>query len=130
MTLCVESSAAMKLLVEEAGTRAVVRLLDEERSRGERVVATPLLETELRRAALRRDVAQEDVTTTLARFTVVDVARGGFRAAGLLPGPHLRSLDALHGVAAPRADVGGFLTDDDRQRDAALSVGLVVQAPA
>lgn len=39
-------------------------------------------------------------------------------------------LDALHVVGALRAGVTTFVTYDDRQRDAALAVGLTVEAPA
>lgn len=130
MTCYVESSAAMKLLVAEAETSAVKGLLDGARARGERIVAIPLLETELRRAAVRLELSQEDVTATLARFTIIDVDRAMFRVAGVLPGLHLRSLDALHVAGAMRAGVSTFVTYDDRQRDAALAVGLAVASPA
>ena len=130
MTCYVESSAAMKLLVGEAETLALKHLLDGARDDGERIVAIPLLETELRRAAVRLDLSQEDVTATLARFTIIDVDRAMFRAAGVLPGQHLRSLDALHVAGALRAGVTTFVTYDDRQREAALAVGLTVGAPA
>lgn len=129
MTCYVESSAALKLLVAEAETPAVKDLFDGARSRGERIVAIPLLETELRRAAVRLELSQEDVTTTLAS-TTVDVDRAVFRAAGVLPGLHLRSLDALHVAGAMRAGVSTFVTYDDRQREAALAVGLAVASPA
>lgn len=130
MTYYVESSATMKLLVAEVETPAVKRLFDDARSSGERIVAIPLLETELRRAAVRLDLSQEEVTATLTRFTIIDVDRAMFRAAGVLPGHHLRSLDALHVAGALRAGVTTFVTYDDRQRDAALAVGLAVECPA
>lgn len=50
-------------------------------------------------------------------------------AAGLLPGPHVRSLDALHVVAALQTDCRLMLSYDGRQTDTARVAGLAVEAP-
>ncbi|WP_142060425.1 PIN domain-containing protein [Pseudonocardia kunmingensis] len=47
-----------------------------------------------------------------------------YREAGLLPGRHLRSLDALHVAAALRRDADVMLSYDHRQLAAADAVGL------
>lgn len=121
MIVYVETSAAAKLLVREAESHRVMGYLD--------ALAAPptsclLLETELRRLATRHGIAQSAVTTVLERFTLVDVDRTVFREAGLLPGPHLRSLDALHVAAALQCDADIMLSYDDRQIAAAEAVGL------
>lgn len=48
---------------------------------------------------------------------------------GLLPGGHLRSLNALHLTAALRVDADIMVTYDQRQADAAETAGLPVLAP-
>ncbi len=53
-----------------------------------------------------------------------------FRQAGLLPGPTLRSLDALHLAAAIALDVDALVTYDSRLAEAAQSVGIEVIQPA
>lgn len=50
--------------------------------------------------------------------------------AGILPGAHLRSLDALHAATALRVEASMMVAYDGRQRDAAEAVGLRVIAPA
>lgn len=53
-----------------------------------------------------------------------------FTEAGLLPGPGLRSLDALHLAAAIRLEVEAVITYDVPMTEAATSLGLEVLAPA
>jgi hypothetical protein len=69
------------------------------------------------------------VTRLLERFDLLEIDRSLYREAGLLPGPHLRGLDAIHVAAALRANADAMVTYDLRQADAADSVGLSVQAP-
>lgn len=93
------------------------------------MVAGALLDTELRRLAVRIGLDQTLVSAVLDRIDVVDLDRDVFRAAGLLPGSALRSLDALHVAVALRLDVDAFLTYDDRQAQAAHAAGLSTIAP-
>ena len=89
-----------------------------------------LLETELRRAALRLGAPQELMTDVIGRFDLIEPDRAIYRQAGLLPGDGVRSPDALHIAIALRIGADRFVTYDERQADAALEVGLVVVSPA
>lgn len=121
MSVYVETSAAAKLLVREAESERLRAHLD---ALVEAPVSCLLLETELRRLAPRHGVDQAAVTAVLARFTLLDVDRAMLREAGLLPGPTLRSLDALHVVAALRCDADVMLSYDVRRIAAAEAAGL------
>lgn len=129
MILYVESSAVAKLLVEEAASGRLAAYLDKAAEQGDALLSSMLLETELRRLAERLSLPQAAVTGLLDRFDLVELDRSLFREAGLLPGPHLRSLDALHLAVALRANADVMVTYDRRQGEAAESVGLPVQAP-
>lgn len=64
-------------------------------------------------------------------MTILTVTSQMFEAAGRLDPPTLRSLDAIHLVAALELgdDLDGFVTYDDRLAEAALGHGLPVEAP-
>lgn len=123
-----DTSAALKLLVDEAESVALAEALADQ---DVRLGACRLLETELRRAANRLEaLAQQGVSDFLDTVDLYDVPTSLYRTAGLLPGPGLRSLDALHLAAAIALDVDALCTYDARLADAAESVGLRVIAPA
>jgi uncharacterized protein len=127
--LYIETSAAAKLLVEEPASARLAARLDAAVDRGDALLSSMLLETELRRLALRVELAQTAVTYLLDHFDLVETDRSLYREAGLLPVPHLRSLDALHLAAALRVDADVMVTYDRRQADAADAAGLPVSAP-
>ncbi len=124
-----DTSAAAKLIVEEDESRALASHLDNLADDIE-LVSSALLETELRRLAVREDLAQATVTQVLDRVSLVEPDRSMFHQAGLLPGRHLRSLDALHLMTALRLNCEEVLAYDARMSDAARSIGLNVTAPA
>jgi predicted nucleic acid-binding protein len=127
----VESSAAVKLLVREAETTALVAFLDRAAEVPDTyLVSSTILETELRRVAVRGELAQRDVTVVLDHFDIVDLDRSVFTSAGTLPGRNLGSLDALHIAAALKADADVMLSYDARQIFAAEEVGLRALSPA
>ena len=128
MTLYLDTSAAAKLLVDEDESEALAAYLDGTVN-GQELISSALLETELRRLAIRLELDQSMVTELLARVDLVDPPRSLFHEAGLLPGTHLRSLDALHLATALRVDSDTFLAYDARLLDAARSVGLQVHSP-
>jgi predicted nucleic acid-binding protein len=128
VTTYVETSAAAKLLVEEAESAVLARHLDD-LGPDVPVVSSMLLETELRRLAVREELPQTAVSVVLDSIDLLEPDRLLFQQAGLLPGRRLRSLDALHVAAALRLEASSFVTYDDRQRTAAESVGLSVLAP-
>jgi predicted nucleic acid-binding protein len=127
--LYIETSAAAKLLVEEPASSRLAARLDKAVDQDDVLLSSTLLETELRRLAVRVDLAQTAVTHLLERFDLVETDRSLYREAGLLPGRHLRSLDALHLAAALRVDADVMVTYDHRQADVAEAAGLPVLAP-
>ena len=129
MILYVETSAAAKLIIDEPESSRLAAHLDLAVDQDDGLLSSMLLETELRRLAVRTGVGQTVVTRLLERFDLLEIDRSLYREAGLLPGPHLRSLDAIHVAAALRANADAMVTYDLRQADAADSVGLSVQTP-
>lgn len=111
MIVYVESSAAAKLLVREPETPRLHADLD---GLDEGPVSRLLLEAGLRGLAPRHGVGQPAVSAVPERSALIDVDRATLREAGLLPGRHLRSLDALHVAAALRFDADVMLSYDAR----------------
>ena len=129
MTTYVDSSAAARLFVAEVGSEAVAAHLDRLAEDGEVIVSSRLLETELRRVAVRLGRPQAQPGGVLRRLTLVDATASIFRDAGLLPGAGLGGLDALHVATALAVTASVFVTYDERQAEAAASSGLEVLAP-
>lgn len=123
----IDTSAALKLIKEEAESTALATLID---GAGADLVGGMLLETELRRA-VHRDPAltQGAVSDLLEGISLFDMPRSVFTEAGLLSGAFLRSLDALHIVTAVRCGAEALLTYDARMAEAATDAGLRVIAP-
>ena len=124
MTIYLDTSAATKLLVEEPESSAVAGWLDERIASGEVVVSNLLLETELRRFAVHEELPQVSVTEVLDRVDLVEPDRALFHEAGILPGPTLRSPEALHLATVPRLDTESLLTYDLRLTEAAEALGV------
>lgn len=123
-----DTSAALKLLLEEPESAALARTLDDA---APELVGTWLLETEMRRAAHRIEpLTQEMVSGLLAAVALYELPASVFREAGLLGGPALRWLDALHLAAAIRIGVEQVVTYDERLTRSATDLGLSVLAPA
>lgn len=126
-TAYVDASAALKLLFVEAETEPLRAHLA---SATVDLISSQLLETEMRRAVHRNpDLAQSDVTALLEGIHLLDTSGVTFRAAGFLPGQHLRSLDALHLASAITAGADAIVTYDVRMTESAESLGLKVVAP-
>ena len=125
-TAYLDTSAAMKLLVEETESEALLRELTASRRR---VAASWLLHTELHCAAGRNPalLATEAITTLLDAVDLVDVARGDLLAAGTHA--PLRSNDAIHLATALRLGVDEMVTYDIELARAATIAGLRVIAP-
>ena len=123
-----DTSAALKLVVEESESDALAQAVDRLQPD---LVACWLLETEMRRAVHReQDLTQQVVSEFLEGVGLYEVPSSLYREAGALPGAQLRSLDALHLAAAIRIGVDGVVTYDARMADSATSLGLNVFAPA
>jgi len=128
LTSYLDASAAAKLLVDEPESDAVARHLDHVIERSD-VVSSALLETELRRLAVREELSQEAVSLLLERLDIVEPSRSLFHEAGLLPGAGLRSLDALHLATALRVEADEVVTFDARMLAAAAELGLSAVSP-
>ena len=123
----VDTSAAIKLLAEEAESNALSLAVEEADAE---LVSCLLLETELRRVVAREPaLTQAAVSRLLERVALHELPPSLFAEAGLLPGPQLRSLDALHLAAAIRLGVDCVVTYDRRMAEAATDLGMTVVAP-
>ena len=129
MTSYLDTSAAMKLLVEEAESAALTTYLQSEQA--SEAVASWLLHTELHCAANRHpdDIDVAAVGVVLDTITLVDLTRGDLLTAGALPG-RLRSNDAVHLAVALRVGVDEMITYDSELDVAARASGLAVARPA
>jgi uncharacterized protein len=131
--LYADTSALVKLAVDEAETTAVREALDH----CDAVATSVVTEIELGRAVLRAreqgttaldDVALMAITASLVMIELTPAIR---RTAAELQPATVRSLDAIHiATAAALGSDAAVLTYDHRMQDAATSLGLQVLAPA
>ena len=127
MTVYVDASAAVKLVIEEDESAALGLWLAQSTPR------LDLTRTELTHAVRRIDTAALPlVAGVLERINIVRVTSNDFEKAAELSPPELRSLDALHLASALELadDVDSMLTYDHRLGDAAEALGLTVIAPS
>lgn len=129
MIAYLDTSAAMKLLVEEAESAALTTYL--QAGDDLEIVASWLLHTELHCAANRHpdDIDVTAVGVVLDTIALVELTRGDLLTAGALPG-RLRSHDAVHLAVALRVGVEEMITYDSELASAADSSGLAVVHPA
>jgi predicted nucleic acid-binding protein len=127
----VDTSALLKLVkddeVEGPSLRAYLAAETEPR-----LVSSALLAMEARRSMLRvRPDGLPKVDLLLAAVAQISISDAVIESASRLPGPHLRSLDAIHLATALmiRDDVGTVLTYDARLREAAEAHGIPTAAP-
>jgi len=124
-----DTSAAVKLVVEEAGSKALRSWLATATSP---IVSSDLLRTELLRATRRGAPDQvQQARAVLDSVTLISISTTVFEHAGTIEPDLLRSLDALHLAAAIDLgdDLEGIVTYDDRLATAAASLGIAVIAP-
>lgn len=118
-------SAAMRLVIDEPESAALVEALVSER----RLVASWLLHTEFHCAAGRHpeEVDVVAVNQILDAVDLVDLTRGDMLAAGAHS--PLRSNDAIHLAVAIRLGVDELVTYDAELGRAATGVGIAVLTP-
>lgn len=121
-----DTSAAMKLLVDEPESEALVAELTRSRRR---LAASWLLHTELHCAAGRNPsvIDPESVTTVLNVIDLVDLTRGDLLSAGTHA--PLRSNDAIHLAVALRLGAEEMVTYDAELAQAARVAGIRIVAP-
>ncbi len=130
MTLYVDTSALLKRYIFEHDSDTAEQLMATDPI----LVTCRLTEVELRRNLARLldgdrlQSARRQVQTDLGAFAIVGIDSATCNAAAQIAEQTLcRSLDSLHVAAARRTgDTTTFLTFDQRQAQAARSVGLVV----
>lgn len=129
MIAYLDTSAAIKLLVEERESEALVRYVQSS-SDEFTLVGSWLLHAELHCAANRHpnDVDTAAVRLVLEVITLLDLTRGDLLTAGTMPGG-LRSHDALHLAVALRVGVDELITYDAELHRAAEAAGLRVVHP-
>ncbi len=128
MKIYLDTSAAVKLVVAEPESAALVAYL-EERAAAD-FVSSNLFETELRRAARRRGVAEEKVSAVVEMVNLAEASRAVLRLAAAVGPASLRSLDAIHLATALREDVDLLVAYDERLAHAAAEAGLTAVAPS
>jgi predicted nucleic acid-binding protein len=125
-----DTSAAVKLVVQERGSKALRTWLAQATAP---IVSSDLLRTELLRATRRNAPDQvRQARRVLDSVILVALSSDVFDRAGTLDPDLLRSLDALHLAAALDLgdDLDGIVTYDDRLAEAAGALGIAVVAPA
>ena len=129
--LYVDSSALVKLVVEEVETPALVELLAAWPLRVTSVVAAVEVPRAARRGSPLPAVAAR-AADVMSRLTLLDLDRDLIHTATLIEPAGLRTLDAIHLASAlslgPQLE--GFLAYDRRLLDAAGAAALPVIPPA
>jgi predicted nucleic acid-binding protein len=125
----VDTSAVLKLVVAEEESASVADYLSEAAARGDSLVASMLLYTELHCAGHRRRIPAGLVNDVLAGINLVDLARSDLMFAAAMPG-HLRSADAIHLATAIRLQADLLVAYDTELLAAAVEAGLDVASPS
>lgn len=123
-----DSSALVKLVVEEAESDALVAYLGAHPTRA----SSSLARVEVVRAVRPHGArAISRARELLARVSLLHLDDALLDAAAALDGDHLRSLDAIHLASAKTvsASLAGLVTYDRRMADAAKEIGLPTAAP-
>jgi predicted nucleic acid-binding protein len=122
-----DTSAAMKLVVEETESEALLAALTDS---SRRLAASWLLHTELHCAAGRNPaiISVDAIPAVVDAVSLVDLTRGDLLAAGTHA--PLRSNDAIHLATALRIGADEIVTYDGELARAAASAGIRVVAPA
>jgi uncharacterized protein len=124
----IDTSALVKLVQVEDETPALLDFFAEH----PRQVTSALSEVELMRAAHRvSDAHVVQARTVLDRISTITLSPSVLRAAAhVLPGSHLRTLDAIHLAAASAIpDLTFICTYDHRMAESARALGLRTVAP-
>lgn len=128
MIIYVGTSAVLKLVIEEKESSSAAEYLSTAAGRGDQLVASMLLYTELHCAAHRRRLQGELVNSVLGAINLLDVARSDLMYAAALPG-RLRSADAIHLAAAIRLQADVLVAYDAELLAAAVDAGLNILSP-
>ena len=130
MSFYLDTSAAVKLVVSEPGSRAMSVWAGDH---PDDVVSSDLLRTELLRTTRRGAPDQMPrARAILDSITLLALPPEAFERAAELAPSILRSLDAIHLAAAVELgdELDGIVTYDDRLSEAAALHGVAVISPS
>jgi predicted nucleic acid-binding protein len=125
---CLDSSALVKTVIAEPESRALMRWLTDK----EQLAACELIRVETVRAVRVSDPgAVPRARRALSMLTMIRLEDSVYEVAAGLNPVTLRSLDAVHLAAALSLghDLGGMVTYDLRMAEAAVALGVRVEAP-
>lgn len=128
MAIYLDSSAMVKLVIEEDESAALLRYL---RRRSE-LVSSALSRVEVMRAVGRQDeAAQTRAEEVLASIELLRIDDAILTDAAALRPHHLRNLDAIHlaSARALRSDLDAVVAYDERLLEAARLLGLETASP-
>lgn len=128
MTVYLDSSALVKLVVAEPESEALRRFL---RTRPERITSALARVEVLRAIRAQGEPALKRALRVLARVRLLRIDDGVLEAAAGLDPRVLRSLDAIH-IASARelgSDLESLVTYDRRMAEATILLGMPVRAP-
>lgn len=128
MIIYADTSAVLKLVVEEKESSRTAEYFSNAVSQGNQLVASMLLYTELHCAAHRLGIPSGLVNTVLGGINLLDVARSDLMYAAALPG-RLRSGEAIHLATAIRVQADVLVAYDAELLTAAVDAGLNVESP-
>jgi hypothetical protein len=128
LIIYLDTSAVLKLVVEEDESVSLAEYLSAATVQGHHLVASMLLYTELHCAARRRGLPGGVVNTVLGAISLVDLVRSDLMYAAALPG-RLRSADAIHLAAAIRLQSDLMVAYDAELLAAAADSGINVLSP-
>lgn len=122
-----DSSAIVKLVLDEAESAAIERFLNNQRFAASALVRTEVVRAVLRRAPARVKLARDVIDQ--ARLIQIDPYV--LDLAATIDPPTLRSLDAIHLASALelREELEAFVAYDDRLIAAASALGMPIASP-
>lgn len=134
MLVYADSSALVKLVLDEAESAALERYLESAELASSELVLTEVQRAVVRVAAAHPNLSSqallERVGIVLDSLAFVPLDRPLLVGAGALAEPALRSLDAIHVASAVGlGPVDAFVTYDKRQSAAARLAGLKTMSP-
>ena len=118
-----DSSALVKLLVQEAGSSEVESFIGSSLTSEEVLVTSRLTGLELSRFAFREGLPQGNVEQVMELLDEVDVTEEVIRAAKEIR-HHTKSLDAIHLGTAELLQVDFLATFDKHLADVAIRMGI------
>lgn len=129
LTVYIDSSALVKLVLSEPGSPALRRYLSSRRSRA----SSALAQVEVIRAVrLRSVISTRTPQAVLDNLQLIAVDQGVLQTAAMLEPLSLRSLDAIHLASALSLgpNLAALVTYDRRMEEAARLLDIPVDSPA